>query len=147
MIIFVAYEGFELIANTAQDVRNTPRILPRACYSSVGFVIFLYVLIAIVTVGTLPVEKITGSSRILFASFPEVAALQWAEASVLCGNRRFGRGLIVEGDDPVLDGGPHLSLSRLPASPPAVLRFRMGPEDGLERLLVGLLHLLVIDGL
>lgn len=58
MIIFLAYEGFELIANTAQDVRDATRVLPRAFYSSVGFVIVLYVLVAAVTVGTLPVEKI-----------------------------------------------------------------------------------------
>jgi amino acid transporter len=58
MIIFLAYEGFELIANTAQDVRDAPKTLPRAFYSSVGFVIILYVLVAAVTVGTLPVDKI-----------------------------------------------------------------------------------------
>jgi len=58
MIIFLAYEGFELIANTAQDVRDPQRILPRAYYSGVGFVIVLYVLVAIVTVGTLPFAKI-----------------------------------------------------------------------------------------
>ncbi|MDX1824024.1 MAG: APC family permease [Thiohalomonadales bacterium] len=58
MIIFLAYEGFELIANTAQDVRDPHRILPRAFYSSVGFVIILYVLVAAVTVGTLPFSKI-----------------------------------------------------------------------------------------
>lgn len=58
MIIFLAYEGFELIANTAQDVRDPSKTLPRAFYSSVAFVIVLYVLVAIVTVGTLPVDKI-----------------------------------------------------------------------------------------
>jgi amino acid transporter len=58
MIIFLAYEGFELIANTAQDVRDAARILPRAFYSSVCFGIVLYLLVAIVTVGTLPVEHI-----------------------------------------------------------------------------------------
>ena len=58
MIIFLAYEGFELIANTAKDVRDAPRTLPRAFYSCVGFVILLYVLVAIVTVGSLPVDKI-----------------------------------------------------------------------------------------
>jgi amino acid transporter len=58
MIIFLAYEGFELIANTAQDVRNAHKTLPRAFYSSVGFVIVLYVLVAAVTVGTLPIASI-----------------------------------------------------------------------------------------
>jgi amino acid transporter len=58
MIIFLAYEGFELIANTAQDVRDAKRILPRAYYSGVGFVVVLYVLVAVVTVGSLPFAKI-----------------------------------------------------------------------------------------
>lgn len=58
MIIFLSYEGFELIANTAEDVVNPLRTLPRAYYSAVVFVILLYVLVASITVGTLPVEEI-----------------------------------------------------------------------------------------
>jgi amino acid transporter len=58
MIIFVAYEGFELIANTAENVRNPAKTLPMAYYSAVGFVIVLYVLVSLVTVGNLPVEAI-----------------------------------------------------------------------------------------
>ncbi|MEJ2744204.1 MAG: APC family permease, partial [bacterium] len=61
MIIFVAYEGFELIANTAQDVKNPKKVLPRAYYSSVGFVIALYIVVAIVTVGNLPLGKIVAA--------------------------------------------------------------------------------------
>lgn len=61
MLIFLAYEGFELIANSAQDVRTPATTLPRAFYSAVGFVIVLYVLIAIVAVGTLPISKIVGA--------------------------------------------------------------------------------------
>jgi amino acid transporter len=58
MIIFLAYEGFELIANTAADVRTPGKTLPRAYYSAMGFVIFLYVLVAAVTIGNLSVGKI-----------------------------------------------------------------------------------------
>jgi len=58
MIIFLAYEGFELIANTAQDIVNPASNLPKALYSSLGFVIILYILIAIVSVGNLPVQQI-----------------------------------------------------------------------------------------
>ncbi len=58
MIIFVAYEGFELIANAGGDVRNPQRTLPRAFYASVVAVIVLYLLIAAVTVGNLPLDKI-----------------------------------------------------------------------------------------
>jgi amino acid transporter len=61
MIIFLAYEGFELIANTARDVRNVARTLPRAYYTAVGFVMALYVLVSTVTVGNLPVDKIVAA--------------------------------------------------------------------------------------
>lgn len=58
MLIFLAYEGFELIANTAKDVRNPERTLPRAYYSAVVFVIILYVLVSIVAVGNLSVAEL-----------------------------------------------------------------------------------------
>jgi amino acid transporter len=58
MIIFLAYEGFELIANTADDIKNPDKTLPRAFYTAVIFVIILYILVALVTVGNLPVNKI-----------------------------------------------------------------------------------------
>jgi len=52
MIIFVAYEGFELIANSAEDIKKPNKNLPRAFYASVIIVIALYILIAIITVGS-----------------------------------------------------------------------------------------------
>lgn len=58
LIIFLAYEGFELIANTDQDVVNPVETLPKAFYSAVGFVIALYVLIAIVAVGDLTFQQV-----------------------------------------------------------------------------------------
>jgi len=61
MLIFLAYEGFELIANAAGDVANPKKTLPRAYYGSVIFVIVLYILVAAVTVGNLPVAKIVGA--------------------------------------------------------------------------------------
>ena len=54
MMIFVAYEGFELIANAAKEIKNPEKNLPLAFYSSVLFVIVLYILIALISVGTVP---------------------------------------------------------------------------------------------
>ena len=68
MIIFVAYEGFELIANTGADVRNPERTLPRAFYASVVTVIVLYLLIAAVTVGNLPLDKIAAAQDYALAA-------------------------------------------------------------------------------
>ena len=58
MIVFLAYEGFELIANAAEDVDDPGRTLTRAYYISVLFVIVLYVLVALVAVGSVPVAQL-----------------------------------------------------------------------------------------
>ncbi|MGW8266385.1 MAG: APC family permease [Longimicrobiales bacterium] len=58
MAIFVAYEGFELIANASEEVRDPVHTLPRAFYGSVILVLVLYVAVALITVGTVPDARI-----------------------------------------------------------------------------------------
>lgn len=67
MIIFVAYEGFELIANAAPDIVNPEKNIPKAYYFSVVFVILLYIIIALVTVGSLPFDQIAKAQDYLLA--------------------------------------------------------------------------------
>jgi len=67
MVIFVAYEGFELIANAAPDIINPEKNIPRAYYFSVIFVIILYIIISIVTVGSLPFSKIATAQDYVLA--------------------------------------------------------------------------------
>lgn len=57
-LIFLAYEGFELIANAAEDARDPRRNLPRAFAISIGVVIVLYVVVAFVAVGNLDAAQI-----------------------------------------------------------------------------------------
>ncbi|MCA9915751.1 MAG: amino acid permease, partial [Anaerolineae bacterium] len=65
--IFVAYEGFELIANTADDVQDYKVTLPRAYYISVLFVMLLYALIAVVVVGSLDASTIQSAKDFALA--------------------------------------------------------------------------------
>lgn len=67
MVIFVAYEGFELIANAAPDIENPKKNIPKAYYYAVLFVILLYVIIAIVTVGSLPFSEIATAQDYVLA--------------------------------------------------------------------------------
>jgi len=67
MVIFVAYEGFELIANAAPDIENPEKNIPRAYYWSVIFVIFLYIIIAAVTVGSLAFSDIATAQDYVLA--------------------------------------------------------------------------------
>ncbi|GGZ73549.1 APC family permease [Algibacter mikhailovii] len=67
MVIFVAYEGFELIANAAPDIINPEKNIPKAYFYSVLFVILLYVIIAIVTIGSLPFSAIATAEDYVLA--------------------------------------------------------------------------------
>jgi amino acid transporter len=53
MLIFLNYEGFELIANASRDVADPKRSLPVAYIGGVLMVIAIYVLVAMVVVGHL----------------------------------------------------------------------------------------------
>jgi amino acid transporter len=67
MLIFVAYEGFELIANASADMKRPKRNLPLAFAFSVGIVIVLYVLISIVVVGAMSPAQIAESADFALA--------------------------------------------------------------------------------
>jgi len=112
MIIFVAYEGFELIANAAEEIIEPSKNLPRAFYASVLFVIFLYVTISIVTVGVVPESRLMEAKDYALAIAAEpalghvgftlvaVAALLSTFSAInatIYGNARLGYNLAKEG--------------------------------------------------
>lgn len=53
MLVFLSYEGFELIANASAHIRRPATTLPIAYYGSILFAIVLYVLIVVVVIGHL----------------------------------------------------------------------------------------------
>ncbi len=71
MVIFVAYEGFELIANSISDLKDREKNTEKAYFGAVGFVVILYILIAIVTVGALPFEEIASAEDYVLAKAAE----------------------------------------------------------------------------
>ncbi len=71
MVIFVAYEGFELIANSVSDLKDREKNTEKAYFSAVGFVIILYILIAVVTVGALPFQEIADAQDYVLAKAAE----------------------------------------------------------------------------
>jgi len=54
MVVFLAYEGFELIANASSRIRDPSRTLPIAFYGSVIAAIVIYVLAVVVAIGHMP---------------------------------------------------------------------------------------------
>lgn len=66
-LIFVAYEGFQLLTYDYEDIENHKRNLPRAIVISISLVTALYMVIAFATTGTLPDEAISGHKEIVLA--------------------------------------------------------------------------------
>ncbi len=119
MIIFVAYEGFELIANAAEDIKNPSSNLPKAFYISTVLVIALYILISIVTVGVVPEAQLMQAKdyALAFAAKPALGDIGFTIVSVaallstfsainatIYGNARLGYFLAKEGELPQLLG-------------------------------------------
>jgi len=52
-LLFIGYEGFGLITNTAADMRDPKKMLPRALYTAVILVILLYLAVSITVTGNL----------------------------------------------------------------------------------------------
>jgi uncharacterized protein len=59
MLVLLSYEGFELIANASDRVKNPERTLPYAYYGSILTAIVLYVFIVIVALGHLSFEALS----------------------------------------------------------------------------------------
>ena len=63
MIIFLNYEGFELVANAAKEIKDPKKTLPIAYIGSVLMTIILYVLIVTVVLGHLSLTQISTHSN------------------------------------------------------------------------------------
>ena len=115
MIIFVAYEGFELIANAAEDIKNPVKNLPLAFYFSVIFVIILYILIALISVGTVPETELLqakdyalaiaakpalGQVGFVIVAIAALLATFSAINATIYGNSRLGYFIAAEGELP-----------------------------------------------
>jgi amino acid transporter len=52
-VIFVAFQGFEVITRTGEELRNPGRDMPRAIFASVAITVSLYLLIGVVLIGAI----------------------------------------------------------------------------------------------
>ena len=66
-LIFVAYEGFQLINNAVQETRDPERNIPRGIFGSIAITSSIYILLAIVAIGNLPEERIIGAEEYALA--------------------------------------------------------------------------------
>ena len=67
-MVFLAYQGFELITNAAEDISNPEITLPRALYLSIALVIFIYVSVSLAVIGNLSIPEIENSKDYVLAA-------------------------------------------------------------------------------
>jgi APA family basic amino acid/polyamine antiporter len=57
-LTFIAFEGYEIIVQTGEEVKNPKRNIPRAIFISLAIVVVLYCLVAFVSIGAISPEGI-----------------------------------------------------------------------------------------
>ncbi len=57
-ILFLTYMGFGIITNASEDMENPKRDVPRAIYLSLFIVMLIYVGVAVVAIGNLPIDQL-----------------------------------------------------------------------------------------
>ena len=67
-LIFVAYEGFQLITNAVEETDDPERNVPRAMYSSIAIVTAIYVSLAFVAVSALSVDQLVAAKEYALAA-------------------------------------------------------------------------------
>ncbi|WP_235283536.1 MULTISPECIES: APC family permease [unclassified Methanosarcina] len=67
-MVFLAYQGFGLITNAAEDMKAPEKNLPRALYLSVGLVIIIYVLVSLAVIGNLSIPEIESAQDYALAA-------------------------------------------------------------------------------
>jgi amino acid transporter/nucleotide-binding universal stress UspA family protein len=58
-LTFIAFQGFEVIAQSSEEIKNPKKNIPRAVFFSLLIVIPIYILVAIVAIGTVKPEGMT----------------------------------------------------------------------------------------
>ncbi len=67
-VVFLAYEGFGLITNAAEDMASPSTMLPRALYTAVLVTMLIYVAVSLAVTGNLPVPKIVAAKDYALAA-------------------------------------------------------------------------------
>jgi amino acid transporter len=71
MVVFLAFEGFELISNASDHIKDPARTLPIAFYGSVLAAIVIYVLAVVVAIGHMPFAEMEQASDFALSAAAE----------------------------------------------------------------------------
>ncbi len=127
-LTFIAFEGYDLIATVAEEIKNPEKNIPKATFISLSITVFMYLLILFVSLGAINPQEL--SAWEFLGKFQETAIVRAAEDFMPA----FGVVIIVL-------GGLLSTMSALNATVMAASRvaFSMGRDVWLPRKM-GIIH-------
>ncbi len=84
-LTFVAYEGFQLVINAVNEMREPKKNTPRAIYSAIVIVILLYVIISIGALFAIPLDEMARDKEYALAAGAENAIGKIGSTLVIIG--------------------------------------------------------------
>jgi len=84
-ITFVAYEGFQLVINAVKEMESPKRNMPRAIYTAVALVAFIYVVVALGAVLAIPFQDIIKNKEYALAAGAADVLGVWGGRAVVLG--------------------------------------------------------------
>ncbi len=57
-LTFIAFEGYDLIATVAEEIKDPEKNIPRATFASIGIAVFIYLCVIVVSIGAVHAESI-----------------------------------------------------------------------------------------
>lgn len=67
-ITFVAYEGFQLVIHATNEMKNPKKNIPRAIYSAIGITTFIYVILSIAALLSIPKANLIADKEYALAA-------------------------------------------------------------------------------
>lgn len=78
-LTFIAFEGYEIIVQTGEEVKNPKKNIPKAIFISLGVVVTLYIVFAFVFIGGLNPTEIGKASWKFIGEYKELGVVEGAK--------------------------------------------------------------------
>jgi APA family basic amino acid/polyamine antiporter len=85
-LVFFAFIGFDVVATSAEEVKNPSRTLPRGIFAGLAVVTVLYILVTLVVTGMVSYEELGSSGAPSLATAFQLVGADWAAGVISVGS-------------------------------------------------------------
>jgi len=85
-LVFFAFIGFDVVATSAEEVKNPSRTLPRGIFAGLAVVSVLYILVTLVVTGMVPYTELGSSGAPSLATAFQLVGADWAAGVISVGS-------------------------------------------------------------